>query len=64
MRLALAAVLALVGCAAVLIALLGPLANLVAGYRDSPVSTYLLYGLPPLVFGVAALVAAWQVMKS
>ena len=64
MRVALAILLILLGSAAVLIALLGPLANLVADYQDSPVSTYLLYGLPPLVFGVAALILAWRILKS
>jgi chromate transport protein ChrA len=63
MRFALAAVLAVIGAAAVLISV-GPLSNLFADYQDSPASTYLLYGLPPLLFGVAALVAAWQVLKA
>jgi hypothetical protein len=34
----------------------GPLRNLWSDYRDSPTSTYLEYGLPPLVLRVASLV--------
>ena len=64
MRIALAILLILFGSAAVLIALLGPLANLVSDYQDSPVSTYLLYGLPPLAGGLAALILAWRLLKS
>ena len=36
----------------------GPLSNLWSGYRDSPISTYLLAGLPPLALAVASLVGA------
>ena len=64
MRVALAILLILFGSAAVLLALLGPLANLVSDYQDSPVSTYLLYGLPPLAGGLAALILAWRLLKS
>jgi MFS family permease len=49
--------LVLLGCVAALIAW-GPLQNLF-GYRDSPVSTYLLFGLPWAVLAVAAFAAAW-----
>ncbi len=63
MRYALVCLLVLIGCAAVVVSV-GPLSNLFASYRDSEVSTYLLFGLPPLVFGLAALVAAWRLLKS
>jgi hypothetical protein len=63
MRVALAVLLVLIGAAAVVISV-GPLSNLFAGYQDSPASTYLLVGLPPLLLGVAALVAAWRLLKS
>ena len=62
MRRVAAAILLLVGCAAALLAW-GPLRNLF-GYRDSPVSTYLLFGVPPLLLAVAAFVAAWQLTRS
>jgi len=60
MRFVAAVTLILLGCAAALIAW-GPLQNLV-GYRDSPVSTYLLYGLPWLVLAVAAFAVAWRML--
>jgi hypothetical protein len=41
----------------------GALQNLVADYQDSPVSTYLLIGLPALALAVAAFVAAWQLLR-
>jgi hypothetical protein len=49
------------GCLAAMVAV-GALQNLV-GYRDGAVSTYLLIGLPALVFAVAAFVAAWQLLR-
>jgi hypothetical protein len=55
-----AIVLVLLGCAAALIAW-GPLQNLF-GYRDSPVSTYLLFGLPLLVVAVVCFAAAWRLI--
>ena len=63
MRIALAILLILIGAASVLISL-GPLSNLFADYQDSPASTYLLYGLPPLAGGLAALFLAWRLLKS
>jgi hypothetical protein len=39
----------------------GPLQNLF-GYRDSPVSTYLLFGLPWLVLAIAAFAVAWRLI--
>ena len=52
--------LVLLGCGAAVIAW-GPLQNLF-GYRDSPVSTYLLFGLPWLALAVAAFVVAWRLI--
>ena len=60
MRVVAAIVLVLLGCGAALIAW-GPLQNLF-GYRDSPVSTYLLFGLPWLVLAVAAFAVAWRLV--
>jgi hypothetical protein len=55
----LAAVLLVIsGCAAAVFAW-GPLQNLF-GYRDSPVSTYLLFGLPLLAVAVVAFATAWR----
>ena len=59
-RVVAAIVLVLLGCGAALIAW-GPLQNLF-GYRDSPVSTYLLFGLPWLVLAVAAFAVAWRLI--
>jgi hypothetical protein len=41
----------------------GPLQNLWSDYRDSPTSTYLLFGLPPLAVSIAALVAAIRALR-
>ena len=41
----------------------GALSNLWADYRDSPMSTYLLIGLPALVGSLAALLAAGGVWR-
>jgi hypothetical protein len=60
MRLVAAVVLILLGCGAAFIAW-WPLSNLF-GYRDSPVSTYLLYGLPWLLLAVAAFAVAWRIL--
>jgi hypothetical protein len=60
MRLAAAALLVALGCAALFLAW-GPLQNLF-GYRDSPVSTYLLFGVPWLLLGLAAFAGAWQLL--
>ena len=60
-RVAAAIVLVLLGCSAAFIAW-GPLQNLF-GYRDSPVATYLLFGLPWLALAVAAFVAAWRLIR-
>ena len=59
-RVVAAIVLLLLGCGAALIAW-GPLQNLF-GYRDSPVSTYVLFGLPWLLLTVAAFVLAWRLI--
>ena len=59
---ALAAVLLVsLGCAAAVFAW-GPLQNLF-GYRDSPVSTYLLFGLPLLAVAVVAFATAWRLFN-
>jgi hypothetical protein len=42
---------------------LGPLSNL-WGYKDSPISTYLMFGLPPLALCLAALVGAVLLIRS
>jgi hypothetical protein len=55
-----AVLLVLLGCAAALLAW-GPLQNLF-GYRDSPVSTYLLFGLPWLAVAVVAFANAWRLL--
>ena len=60
MRAVAAALLVLVGCASLVLAW-GPLQNLF-GYRDSPVATYLLFGLPLLVLAAAAFVTAWRLL--
>ena len=60
LRVVAAIILILLGCGAVLMAW-GPLQNLF-GYRDSPVSTYLLFGLPWLVLAVAAFAVAWRLI--
>jgi hypothetical protein len=59
-RVVAAVILILLGCGAALMAW-GPLQNLF-GYRDSPVSTYLLFGLPWLLLAVAAFAAAWRML--
>jgi hypothetical protein len=61
MRAIAAALLVLVGCCAVVLAW-GPLHNLF-GYRDSPIATYLLFGLPLLALAAAAFVAAWRLLR-
>ncbi len=61
MRVTAAVVLIALGCAALLLAW-GPLQNLF-GYRDSPVSTYLLFGLPLLLVALAAFAGAWQLLR-
>jgi hypothetical protein len=53
-----AVLLVLFGCAAAAFAW-GPLQNLF-GYRDSPASTFLLFGLPLLVVAVVAFATAWR----
>jgi hypothetical protein len=60
-RVAAAIILVLLGCGATFVAW-GPLQNLF-GYRDSPVATYLLFGLPWLALAVAAFVAAWRLIR-
>jgi hypothetical protein len=62
MRIATAVILILIACAAALLAW-GALRNLFAGYRDSPVSTYLLVGLPWLLLAVVAFAAALQLLR-
>jgi hypothetical protein len=60
-RVAAAIVLIVLGCAAAFLAW-GPLQNLF-GYRDSPMSTYLAFGVPWLVLAVAAFAAAWRLIS-
>ena len=62
MRTISAILLALAGAAALVLAW-GPLQNLFGGYRDSPVSTYLLFGLPFLVLAALAFAAAWRLIS-
>ena len=57
MRVALAVMLAAVGILAGWLAY-GVLQNLWADYKDSPTSTYLLFGLPLLALCIAALTSA------
>jgi hypothetical protein len=52
--------LTLVGCGGLLFAW-GALQNLF-GYRDSPVATYLLIGLPCLAVALGAFGAAWRLV--
>ena len=61
MRAASAIVLIALGCAAAFVAW-GPLQNLF-GCRDSPVSTYLAFGVPWLVFALAAFAGAWWLIS-
>ena len=53
--------LVLIGCALAFLAW-GPLQNLF-GYRDSPVSTYLLFGVPLLLAAGLAFLGAWRLLK-
>jgi hypothetical protein len=42
----------------------GPLHNLFEEYQDSPTSTYLILGLPPLLIGAACVLAGlWGVVR-
>jgi hypothetical protein len=50
-----------VGCCAAFVAW-GSLQNLF-GYRDSPVFTYLLLGLPWLALAVGAFVVLWRLLS-
>ena len=61
MRLAAGLILLSIGCALVVLAW-GPLQNLF-GYRDSPVSTYLLFGVPLLLAAGMAFFGAWQLLR-
>jgi hypothetical protein len=49
--------LATVGVALVVVSW-GPLGNLFSEYRDNSLGVYLALGLPPLVLGIACLIAA------
>jgi hypothetical protein len=62
MRYVKAAALVVLAVGSALIAY-GPLRNLWSDYQDSPASTYLQYGLPPLAVSIAALVAAVLVLR-
>jgi hypothetical protein len=62
MRYVKAAAFAVVAAGSAFIAY-GPLQNLWSDYQDSPTSTYLLYGLPPLVLSIASLVAAIRALR-
>ena len=59
-RVVAAVILILLGCGAALMAW-GPLQNLF-GYRDSAVSTYLLFGLPWILLAVAAFAVVWPML--
>ena len=59
---ALAALLLVLAGAASLVLAWGPLHNLF-GYRDSPVGTYLLFGLPFVVLAAVAFAAAWRLIS-
>jgi hypothetical protein len=59
-RVVAAVILILLGFGAALMSW-GPLQNLF-GYRDSPVSTYLLFGLPWLILAVAVFAIAWRML--
>jgi hypothetical protein len=61
MRAAAAIVPITVSCAAAFLAW-GPLQNLF-GYRDSPVLTYLAFGVPWLVLALAAFTGAWWLIS-
>lgn len=54
------ATLKLVAGFALLAISVGPLRNLFADYQDSPSSTYLIFGLPPLVIGLVLVVAGFR----
>jgi hypothetical protein len=58
----LATLLFLIAAASAVISL-GPLHNLWADYRDSPVGTYLVLGLPFLALAIAAAVAGVRVLR-
>jgi hypothetical protein len=60
MRVTAATLLVLVGCVALVLAW-GPLQNLF-GYRDSPIGTYLLFGLPFLAIAAAAFAGVWRIL--
>jgi hypothetical protein len=62
MRYLVAGLLVLLAAAAIFIAW-WPLSNLWADYQDSSTSTYLLVGLPFVMVGLAALVAAASVLR-
>ena len=62
MRLIGAALLLLLAAACELVAI-GALANLWAVYQDSPKLAYISVGLPPLVFGIALIAAAIQLLR-
>ncbi len=62
MRLLTTTLLAVVAVGAGLFAL-GALSNLWADYQDSPTSTYLLFGLPPLAICLAAVAAAVRLWR-
>jgi hypothetical protein len=60
MRVVAAVALIALGCGAAFVAW-GPLQNLF-GYRDSPVATYLILGVPFQVLAIAAFTAAWLLL--
>jgi hypothetical protein len=51
----------LVGCGAAFVAW-GALQNLF-GYRDGPVLTYLVLGMPWVALAIAAFVGAWRLLS-
>ena len=58
-----AAAILLVIAAGALAASWGPLRNLFAGYRDGPVSTYVLFGVPWLLVAGVAVAVAVRVLR-
>jgi purine-cytosine permease-like protein len=62
MRFALAFLLVLLAVVSAVVAW-GPLHNLWADYKDSPDSTYLLFGLPFVAIAVACLAAAVIIVR-
>ena len=61
-RIAAVVYLLLVAVIAALVAL-GALSNLWSDYQDSPTSTYLMFGVPPLALAAVAVAAAVRIWR-